>query len=79
MRNNPFKLDEYTREWMSPMVVEKYDVTHLNPLALAIQTGYLTIAEVEKDAYGESYRYDFPNEEIRMSWYNDMLELASPA
>lgn len=77
MKKDPFSLDRYTREWMSPMVMEKFDATSLNPLALALQTGYLTIADVEEDELGITYRYDFPNEEIRMSWYDDMLNLVS--
>ena len=78
MKRNPFKLDEYTKEWVAPMVIDKYDATSLNPLALALQTGYLTIADVREEDYGEFFRYDFPNEEIHMSWYDDMLEMVSP-
>lgn len=77
MRENPFLLDEFTHEWMSPIIMDKYDATSLNPEALALQTGYITIAEVANDDYGESYRYDFPNEEIRMSWYDCMLNIES--
>lgn len=77
MRENPFMLEDFTKEWMSPMTMDKYDATSLNPAALALQTGYLTIAEVNFTDYGEFYRYDFPNEEIRMSWNDCMLEIAS--
>lgn len=77
MKNNPFLLEEFTREWMSPIVMDKYDTTRLNPTALALQTGYLTIADVRTTDYGDYYRYDFPNEEIRMSWNDCMLDLTS--
>lgn len=77
MRNDPFLLEEFSHEWMSPIVMDKYDATNLSPAALALQTGYLTIADVTCDDFGESCRYDFPNEEIRMSWNDCMLDLAS--
>ena len=77
LKNNPFRLDEYTHDWISPMEIKKFDAGDLDPMALAIQTGYLTIADVMNDEFGEFFRYDFPNEEIRMSWYDDMLRLAS--
>lgn len=77
MQSNPFQLEAYTKEWMPPMFIDKFDATTLNPLALALQMGYLTIAEVQADEYGESCRYDFPNEEIRMSWYDALLGLVS--
>lgn len=77
MKENPFLLEEFTNEWMSPVVMDKYDTTKLNPTALALQTGYLTIADVRTTDYGEYYRYDFPNEEIRMSWNDCMLDITS--
>lgn len=77
MKENPFLLQEFTSEWMSPIVMDKYDTTRLNPAALALQTGYLTIADVRTTDYGDYYRYDFPNEEIRMSWNDCMLDLTS--
>lgn len=77
MRSNPFMLQDFTGEWMSPMFMDKYNATNLDPKALALQTGYLTIADVVSDEYGEYYRYDFPNDEIRMSWNDCMLDVAS--
>jgi len=77
MKNDPFQLENFTSEWTSPVYMDKYNATNLEPKALALQTGYLTIADVVSDEYGESYRYDFPNEEIRMSWNDCMLDLAS--
>lgn len=77
MRQNPFMLHDFTTEWTSPTYLDKYDATSLEPKALALQTGYITIAEVQSDDYGDFYRYDFPNEEVRMSWDDCMLNLAS--
>lgn len=77
MRSNPFMLQDFIREWTSPMFMDKYNATNIDSKALALQTGYLTIADVQSDEFGESYRYDFPNEEIRMSWDDCMLDIAS--
>lgn len=77
MKENPFMLDDFTHEWMSPITMNKYDATSLDPKALALQTGYLTIADVRDSDFGEYFRYDFPNEEIRMSWYDCMLNIVS--
>lgn len=77
MRSNPFMLHDFAHEWTSPMFLDKYDATSLEPKSLALQTGYITIAEVQSDDFGEYYRYDFPNEEIRMSWNDCMLDIAS--
>lgn len=77
MRHDPFRMDEYTKEWVEPQTFDKFDAQHLDGFTLAVQTGYLTIREVEHDEFGMSYRYDFPNEEIRRSWYSDMLWTAS--
>lgn len=75
MRNNPFQMDEYTKEWRDPINFPKNDALSLDPLSMAVQTGYLTIKEVSYE-FGEEYRYDFPNEEIRMSWTIDMAHIA---
>lgn len=75
MRNNPFQMDEYTKEWRNPIALPKSDALSLDPLSMAVQTGYLTIKDVSYD-FGEEYRYDFPNEEIRLSWTIDMARIA---
>jgi len=74
MRTNPFQMDELTGRWVSPMLFANSDATSVDPFAMAIQTGYLTIKDVNYD-FGKAYRYDFPNEEIRQSWNNDMMRV----
>lgn len=77
MRENPFMLEEFTKEWASPIEMDKHDATSLEPKSLALQTGYITIADVRTTDFGTYYRYDFPNEEIRRSWYDCMLDITS--
>lgn len=75
MRNNPFQLEEYTKVWRDPINLPENDAISLDPLSMAVQTGYLTIKEVSHE-FGEEFRYDFPNEEIRLSWTIDMARIA---
>jgi len=49
MRNDPFKMEEYTKEWRSLIGFPKSDAISLDPLSMAVQMGYLTI------------QYNFPN------------------
>lgn len=77
MQHDPFRMDEYTRQWVGAQAFDKYDALHLDGFSLAVQTGYLTIKEVDSDELGMFYRYDFPNEEIRLSWSNDMVWMAT--
>lgn len=75
MRNNPFQLEEFTKEWRTPDEFPKSDALSLDPFSMAAQTGYLTIKDVNCE-FGKEYRYDFPNEEIRLSWTKDMARIA---
>lgn len=75
MRNNPFQLEEYTKQWRTPDEYPKSDALLLDPFSIAAQTGYLTIKDVNYE-FGKEYRYDFPNEEIRLSWTKDMARIA---
>ena len=56
---------------VSDAILNNFDVTKIDIKALMFQTGYLTIAG--KDKYGD-YILDYPNEEVRKSFYNFFLE-----
>ena len=77
MKNHAFELEKYIGRWQSLDEFGKYDIHDLNPMSLAIQTGYLTIsdARLNEDSVHE-VRYDYPNNEIRMSWSKEMMRLA---
>jgi len=74
LKNNPFQLSEFTEEYVDPMDFDSFEVNTIDPIGLAVQTGYLTIKDVCEDEIGISYRYDFPNEEIRVSWNRDLMK-----
>lgn len=74
LKNNPFQLTEFTEDYVEPIDFDSFEVNTIDPVGLAVQTGYLTIKGVCKDEIGISYRYDFPNEEIRVSWNRDLVK-----
>ena len=53
-------------------LVSKFDVGDIGIEALLFQTGYLTIAEEQKEGFRTYYRLDYPNLEVRIS-LNDQL------
>ena len=76
VKDNPFKLQDLTKEWVMDMDGDKYDLNELDLRSVAFQSGYLSIAEWKK--YSPTrwrIRYDFPNVEIRDSWFENVLSL----
>ena len=53
-------------------LVSKFDVNDIGIEALLFQTGYLTIADEQKEGLRTFYRLDYPNLEVRFS-LNDQL------
>ena len=53
-------------------LVSKFDVGDIGIEALLFQTGYLTIADEQKEGFRTFYRLDYPNLEVRLS-LNDAL------
>ncbi len=54
-------------------LVSKFDVGDIAIEALLFQTGYLTIAEEERDDFDVLYRLDYPNLEVRLSLNRGLL------
>ena len=54
-------------------LVSKFDVGDIGIEALLFQTGYLTIAEEEKDDFEALYRLDYPNLEVRLGLNRGLL------
>ena len=53
-------------------LVSKFDVGDIGVEALLFQTGYLTIADEQKEGFRTFYRLDYPNLEVQLS-LNDQL------
>jgi len=60
-------------KYVDPMDFDSFEVNPIDPVGLAVLTGYLTIKDVCEDEIGIGYRNDFPNEEIRVSWNRDII------
>ena len=54
-------------------LVSKFDVGDIGIEALLFQTGYLTIAEEQKEGFRTYYRLDYPNLEVRISLNDELL------
>ncbi|MCF0190805.1 MAG: AAA family ATPase [Marinilabiliaceae bacterium] len=78
VKNTPFKLQDFAINWVPDKESDKYDIENVSVEDLAIQTGYLTIAEWRNagDEMNE-VRYDFPNKEIRDVWYSNIVGLTT--
>ena len=55
-------------------LVSKFDVGDIGIEALLFQTGYLTITEEQRDEFGNLYRLDYPNLEVRISLNRGLLQ-----
>lgn len=75
MKHNPFQMEEFSQRWVNMDLSSNCDINNINPMVLAIQTGYLTLAGIKSVGVQNLVRYDFPNLEIRQSWSNNMLPI----
>ncbi|MCQ2233634.1 MAG: ATP-binding protein [Paludibacteraceae bacterium] len=76
VKDNPFKLQDMTKEWVMDVNDDKYDLNELDLRSVAFQSGYLSIAEWKRVSLTQwKIRYDFPNKEIRDSWYQNVLTI----
>ena len=54
-------------------LVSKFDVGDIGIEALLFQTGYLTIADEQREGFRTFYRLDYPNLEVRVSLNDELL------
>ncbi len=55
-------------------LVSKFDVDDIGAEALLFQTGYLTITDEEQEGFNTLYRLDYPNQEVRISLNQGLLQ-----
>ena len=67
---NPMELEN---RMVDMSLVSKFDVDDIGIEALLFQTGYLTIAEEQKEGFRTYYRLDYPNLEVRISLNDELL------
>ena len=68
IRKQQFNLEKVLNAPVSSFAFDAYDVDHLNPLTLLLQTGYLTIDKAV-ERYGDTaYMLRFPNLEVKGSF-----------
>lgn len=73
-KHNQFDLENALKDAVPSSTFSAYEIDKINPLALFLQTGYLTI----KDAYEEFgltyYHLRFPNKEVQTSFEEKLLD-----
>ncbi len=67
-RKTRFDFEAALTEPVSGLVFDSFEIDNLNPLALLLQTGYLTIKGTEKDFDVTLYYLGFPNDEVKSSF-----------
>ncbi len=55
-------------------LVSKFDIDDISAEALLFQTGYLTITDEEQAGFNTFYRLDYPNQEVRISLNQGLLQ-----
>ena len=68
IKNECFDLEKTLKSPVSMFAFDAYDIDHLNPLTLLVQTGYLTIAKTMEQYDTTLYQLDFPNLEVKDSF-----------
>ena len=63
-----YNLEKALNEPVSEFAFDAYEVENLNPLTLLLQTGYLTIESAMKRYGDTTYKFRFPNMEVKGSF-----------
>lgn len=67
LQKNQYDLPNLTTVEVDDVLLDSFDVEHIDLVALLWQTGYLTIESQRQGAFGMLYRLAIPNREIRIS------------
>lgn len=67
LQQNQYDIPNLTTIEVDDVLLDSFDVEHIDLIALLWQTGYLTIASQRQGAFGALYRLTIPNREIRIS------------
>ncbi|MBF0547410.1 MAG: ATP-binding protein [Candidatus Riflebacteria bacterium] len=73
MKKRQIDIEAEKKRWIDSEAFSAYEVDRLEALPLLFQTGYLTIAEVERIGTMTSYRLDYPNLEVATSFTKVLL------
>jgi hypothetical protein len=59
---------------ISELIFDSYNIENMNIFALLFQTGYLTIAEIDKKARTPQYILNYPNFEVKQAFITYLFE-----
>lgn len=75
-KDSSFDIAAVGQHFFNSMAFENFEIDSLDTTALMVQTGYLTIADVQGKTQ-VSYRLDYPNFEVRYSLFTYLIEAYS--
>lgn len=67
LKSKTYFIPELSHYQADSVVLDSFNVDHIELVALLWQTGYLTISHEEKGPFGSVYHLTLPNREIRLS------------
>lgn len=73
IKQTDFDFEKALTKPVSSVAFEAYEIDKIEPLALLLQTGYLTIKDSFQDFNSRFYHLDFPNFEVRSSFDTYLL------
>ncbi len=73
-REQHFDFEERLSKPVGELAFSSYEIDKLKPLALLLQTGYLTIRETEVEDQIVFYHLDFPNREVEAAFEAYLLD-----
>lgn len=73
IKQTDFDFEKALTKPVSSVAFEAYEIDKIEPLALLLQTGYLTIKDSFQDFNSTFYHLDFPNFEVRSSFDTYLL------
>ena len=73
VRKTGFDFSDVLSKPVSSMAFNAFEIDKLDPLALLLQTGYLTIKSMVKKYNMPWYRLDFPNREVSFSFNTGLV------
>jgi hypothetical protein len=74
IKNTQIEISEIDNKAISEIVFESYDIDNINIFSLLVQTGYLTIAGIERKERFIQYLLQYPNLEVKEAFLTFVFE-----
>lgn len=68
------EITEFENKQIAEIVLDSYDLDHMNLFALLFQTGYLTVTGISREEEFTQYTLNYPNLEVKNSLLTFIME-----